>query len=87
MIAHVIGFRGDPANVDVVLRPAGYAHFFFLMPLITVLEQILKSRDLGLLTKLCSKAEELCPSKAEDLDHKCPGNPVYESAKEMLNNF
>ena len=28
VIAHIIGFSGDPENVDVVLRPARYAHFF-----------------------------------------------------------
>lgn len=81
MIAHVLDFRGDIENVDVVLRPAGYAHFFFLMPLkkLLGLEQKKERRDLGLLTKLCSKAEEL--------DHKSPDTPVYMRAKEMLENF
>lgn len=79
MIAHVIDFRGDPENVEVVLRPAGYAHFFFVMPLTKVLKQIEKTKDLGLLTKLSSKAEEL--------DHKSPGTPVYMRANEILENF
>ena len=81
MIAHVIDFRGDPENVVVVLRPAGYAHFFFFMPLKKLLELELnkKTRDLGLLTKLCLKAEELCL--------KSRGTPVYMRSKEILENF
>ena len=91
VIAHVIDFRGDPENVEVVLRPAGYAHFFFLMPLKKLLEQNNENMDLGLITKLCSKAEELCPESPDNRDTNTdthiPTNPVYMRAKEMLQNF
>ena len=79
VITHVIGFIGEAETVRVALRPAGYAHFFFLVPLGKILERNQERRDLGILTKLCLKAEEL--------HHKSPDNPVYMKARQNLIAF
>jgi hypothetical protein len=79
VIAHVIGFIGEAENVEVALQPAGYSHFFFLRPLRKMLEQNQERRDLGILTKLCLRAEEL--------HLKSPDNPVHMKAREELIDF